>query len=210
MKGWILVNKKRMACLTAFENGAEDTIKRIKDLDKQGIDYIELMVPFSDPVAESPEIQKASKKALENGCTIEKVFNLLESIKDDIVSHIVLSFYANTAFKYGYERFSKRAKEVGISGFIVEDLPFEEREELKSVSDKEDIFFVTVLAKASDERLKTLIEAADGIICISPTFRMATSPEEFERAKKYILGLSTVPVLADEKMDCNNRYLVEI
>lgn len=202
--------KKRMACLTAFENGREDTALKIREFDKEGIDYIELMVPFSDPVAESPDIQKASKKALENGCTVEKVFDLIEELKGEIESDIILSFYANTAFKYGYDRFSERAAEAGISGFIVEDLPFEEREELKVYSDKEGIFLVTVLARASDERIRTLAEAADGLICISPSFRHAVDKDEFERVKGLVSEIARVPVLADTDMVFNSRYLVEI
>lgn len=199
-----------MAYLTAFENGAADTVEKIKALDNQGVDYIELMVPFSDPVAESPEIQKASLMAIENGCTVEKVFELLETLKSEIKGKIILSFYANTAFRYGYERFTKRAVEAGVSGFIVEDLPYEERDELKVVSDSFSIFLVTIIAKASDERLKMLSNAADGLICISPTFRQAVTEEEFNRVKKFVLSNSNAPVLADTDTDSNSRYLIEI
>ena len=73
--------KIRMACLTALEYSEKQTVDSILDLDKKGIDLIELLVPFSDPVAENPEIQDASLRALKNGCTIEKIFTMLDSIK---------------------------------------------------------------------------------------------------------------------------------
>ena len=71
-------NNAKMAYLTAFEYGKEDTMEKIKALDTQGVTYIELLVPFSDPVAENPEIQDASLRALQNGCTIEKIFDMLQ------------------------------------------------------------------------------------------------------------------------------------
>lgn len=200
----------KMAYLTAFENGEKDTISKIHKMQADGVNVIELLVPFSDPVAETPEIQAASVKALANGCTIERIFNMLETIKQDITAEIILSFYANTAYKYGYEAFCHRASETGVKGLIVEDMPFEERDELKDTANANGLYLVTIIARAGHERLLKLAKGADGLICISPSFNASASKEEFDSALKLICKNATCPIMAKLNCDEKGRYLISV
>ena len=204
--------KIRMACLTALEYSEKQTVDSIFDLDKKGIDLIELLVPFSDPVAENPEIQDASLRALKNGCTIEKIFTMLDGIKGKIDAKILLSFYANTAYRYGYNRFSERAAKAGVYGLIAEDMPFEEKKEMEPAAEANGLFVVNIIASKNSKRIKEIAQDAKELICISPSLTMSTDRGEFQHILEIIKDNTGVPVLTlDNKADNeNSRYLVSI
>ena len=202
-------NNAKMAYLTAFEYGKEDTMEKIKALDAQGVTYIELLVPFSDPVAENPEIQDASLRALQNGCTIEKIFDMLQELQGSLQAKIILSLYINTAFRYGYERFCKKAAECGVFGLIGEDLPFEERMELKTVANSYGLQVINILARCSEERTERIAQDAQGILCVSPSLNDAISEEDFDAIIARVKKLCSVPVLVKSNSAENSRFLVE-
>lgn len=95
-----------------------------------GADLIEIGIPFSDPVAEGGVIQEASMQALAKGVTTDKIFDMVESIRDKVNIPLVIMTYINPVFVYGYDSFFKRCQEVGITGLIVPDVPSEESEEM--------------------------------------------------------------------------------
>ena len=92
-----------------------------------GADLIELGIPFSDPVAEGPVIQKADSRALSAGTTTDGIFNMVENIRKFSDVPLALMTYANPVFSYGADRFIKKCRNVGVDGIIVPDVPFEER-----------------------------------------------------------------------------------
>lgn len=95
-------------------------------MDEAGADVIEIGVPFSDPLADGPTIQKAAQRSLEQGTTPDDVFQLVESIREDSEIPLVLMTYYNPVFRYGEERFVEAAAEAGADGVLVVDLPPEE------------------------------------------------------------------------------------
>jgi len=96
-----------------------------------GADLIELGIPFSDPTAEGPIIQDANRRALSGGVTTDSIFEMVARVKDSVKVPLLFMTYANVVFSYGTERFVKTAAEAGISGLILPDVPFEEREILR-------------------------------------------------------------------------------
>lgn len=190
------------------------TTEIIKALDVAGADIIELGIPFSDPLADGPTIQKSSETAIENGMTIEKLFEQLVNIRDETQIPIVLMGYLNPVIQYGVERFIKDAAKVGVDGFIFPDLPLIEfKREWEDLLKKEDLsfsFLVTPETEAS--RIVELDKNSSGFLYAvassSTTGSSKTSVVE-EKTKNYLNKLKELnldnPILAgfgikDKKM----------
>src|SRR4051812_20679437 len=95
-------------------------------LDRAGADVIEVGVPFSDPLADGPVIQRATERALAAGASLREVLALVERVRPRIAAPIVLFSYANPLFRLGLERFADRAAAAGVDGVLALDLPIEE------------------------------------------------------------------------------------
>lgn len=104
----------------------EVTESLVKVMEDAGADFIELQVPFSDPLADGPTIMRACEKALENGVKVKDAFELASRLTKQVKIPILFMAYYNTVFKYSTKRFCKDAKSVGISGLIIPDIPLEE------------------------------------------------------------------------------------
>ena len=114
--------------ITGGDPNITTTEKLLLALDKAGADIIEIGIPFSDPIAEGPIIEAATERALKQGCTSDKLFDLIQRV--EINAALIFVTYYNPIYAYGVEKFTARAKACGIDGLIVPDLPFEERDEL--------------------------------------------------------------------------------
>lgn len=112
--------------ITAGYPELESTVNLVLGFEKHGADMIELGMPFSDPLADGPTIQYSSDIAIGNGITIEKIMDMVSSIREKSDIPIILMGYMNPVFRYGIAKFCKRAKEVGVDGFILPDIPVEE------------------------------------------------------------------------------------
>ena len=110
---------------TAGYPNLDDTVKIISELEKNGADLIEIGIPFSDPVADGPVIQKSSEIALNNGMSVSLLFDQLKDIRKDISIPLILMSYLNPVMQYGIENFCKKCSEIGIDGTIIPDLPLE-------------------------------------------------------------------------------------
>ena len=121
-----------------------------------GCDLIEIGIPFSDPIAEGPVIQEANLRSLAQGTTTDKVFELTKKLSGRVDTPLVYMTYLNVLFKYGYDKFLQNAKDAGISGVIVPDLPYEEKDELQSVAEKYDIDVISLIAPTSEDRIKMI------------------------------------------------------
>ncbi len=155
-----------------FLTGGDPTLDVSKEIilqmQEQGADLIEIGIPFSDPIAEGPVIQEANERALAAGCTTDKLFDMLASIKDQIRVPLVFLTYVNPIFTYGPEKFMTRCNECGISGVIVPDLPFEEKGEIADVCKAHDIDMISLIAPTSNDRIKMIAKEATGYIyCVS-------------------------------------------
>ncbi len=134
------------------------------NMSKGGCDLIEVGIPFSDPIAEGAVIQNANIRALKNNVTTDDVFALVKEVSQQIETPIVYMTYLNVLFKYGYDRFLQNAKDSGVCGVIIPDLPFEEKNELADVAKNYDIEVVSLIAPTSEDRIKVIAKGAEGFI----------------------------------------------
>jgi tryptophan synthase alpha chain len=151
---------------TAGYPNLEDTVPVIQELVKNGVDLIEIGMPFSDPVADGPVIQHSSLVALQNGMSVHKLFEQLKDIRQSVTIPLILMGYINPVLQYGVEAFCKKCNEIGIDGLIIPDLPLSVyEEEYKSIFvayNLHNIFLIT--PQTSDERLRRIDEASSGFI----------------------------------------------
>ena len=141
-------NKKKafIAFITAGDPSLKTTEEVVLALEKSGADIVELGVPFSDPLADGPTIQAASQRALKKGITIDKILNLVKRLRKKTDIPIALMTYYNPVFHYNESKFICKAKDCGVDGLIIPDLPPEEGKELSLLASKNDIstiYFIT-------------------------------------------------------------------
>ena len=162
-------NKKAfIPFITGGDPSLDVTKKLILAMQEAGADLIEVGIPFSDPIAEGPVIQEADERALLAGCTLDKLFDAIKEVKDEIHIPMVFMTYANVVFSYGIERFCKRAAEVGMDGMILPDVPFEEKEEFASVAEKYGLDLISLVAPTSHEKISMIAKEAEGFVyCVS-------------------------------------------
>lgn len=151
---------------TAGFPNIDDTNVILEELQHNGVDFVEIGMPFSDPLADGPTIQASGLQALKNGMTIKKLFKQLRARKDTITIPIVLMGYLNPVLQYGMEDFLKDCKETGVSGVILPDLPlsvYEERyQDLFTKYDITNTMLVT--PETSDKRLEEINRLCSGFI----------------------------------------------
>ena len=162
-------NKKAfISFITCGDPNLETTEELLLTMEKGGVDLIELGIPFSDPTAEGPVIQGANSRALSTGVTTDKIFDMVRRVRPKLSVPLVFMTYANVVFSYGIERFVKTAAEVGMSGIILPDVPFEEKDEFAEICEQYGIDFISLIAPTSDERISTIAKEAKGFIyCVS-------------------------------------------
>jgi len=160
-------NKKAfIGFLTAGDPSLEKTEEFIVEMARAGAALIEIGIPFSDPIAEGPVIQSANVRALSapGGCTTDMVFDMVARVSRKVDVPLVFLTYLNPVFKYGYEAFCKKCNEVGISGIIIPDMPFEEHGELEPIAEKYDVDIISLIAPTSRERIRMIAGRAKGYI----------------------------------------------
>lgn len=160
-------NKKAfIGFLTAGDPTFEDSYNNIMAMVRAGADLIEIGIPFSDPIAEGVVIQNANVRALGNGMTTDRAFELAEKVRSQTDIPICFMTYLNPVYKYGYDRFFERCRQIGVDGLICPDMPFEEKHEASDVAKKYDISVISLIAPTSEERIKMIAEDAEGFIYI--------------------------------------------
>jgi tryptophan synthase alpha chain len=143
-----------------------DATKRfVSELEEAGADIIELGVPFSDPLADGPAIQRAHERALQKGITLKKVIALVKEIRQSSQIPIILMTYYNPIFKLGVETFIKEAADSGVDGVIIPDLIPDEAHDLIAFARKYKIDTIFLLAPTSTlERIKKVVKVSTGFI----------------------------------------------
>lgn len=143
-----------------------DTVQIIQDLEKNGVDLIEIGLPFSDPLADGPTIQASSTAALHNGMTTQILFDQLKDIRKTVSIPLIIMGYFNPMLQYGVEAFCAKCAEIGIDGLIIPDLPVDVyADEYKATFDKYgliNIFLIT--PQTSDERIRFIDSVSSGFI----------------------------------------------
>ncbi len=157
--------------ITAGDPNLEVTKSLVLELEKRGADMVELGVPFSDPIADGPVIQKSSQRALKKRISLLKILELVRQLRQKTTIPLVLMGYYNPIFKFGEAEFVKRFSQVGLDGLIVADLPPEEANDLKKEADKNSLDIIFLLTPvSSEERIKLVSASSTGFIyCVSYT-----------------------------------------
>jgi tryptophan synthase alpha chain len=156
-----------------------------------GAEVIELGVPFSDPVADGPVIQRASERALKNGVSLEDVLGLVAEIRRESDAGLIVFTYFNPVLRMGMEKFAARAADTGVDGALITDLPVEEAGEYLRHLRKRSLATIFLAAPTStDERLKAIAEASRGFVyAVSRTGVTGASKELSEDAKRLVRRL---------------------
>jgi len=151
--------------VTAGDPDLERTAGILTALDRAGADVLEVGVPFSDPLADGPVIQRATERALASGTTLKSVLDLLDRVRQGITAPIVVFSYANPILRMGAEAFADRARAAGVDGVLVLDLPIEEADEFRSLMASRGIDTILLLSPTTtDERLRKAASLGSGFL----------------------------------------------
>ena len=158
--------KAFVAYVMAGDPNYETSLELVKGLPGAGVDIIELGLPFTDPMADGSTIQLAGQRALEGGMTLDKTLKIERELrKDDNTTPIVMMGYYNPIYSRGVETFLKQAKEAGIDGLIIVDLPPEEDVELCIPAQKAGLNFIRLATPTTDgKRLPTVLQNTSGFV----------------------------------------------
>jgi len=166
---------------TAGYPNLNDTIDIILKLQESGVDMIEIGLPFSDPLADGPTIQKSSTQAIKNGMNTDLLFNQLEGIRDKISIPLIIMGYFNPILQFGVEKFCKKCNEVGIDGLIIPDLPIDYYEEnYKEMFERHELYNMFLIApQTSDKRIQKIDSISDGFIYMVSSSSITGSKDSF-------------------------------
>jgi tryptophan synthase alpha chain len=143
-----------------------DTLQIIQELENNGVDMIEIGLPFSDPLADGPTIQASSTQALYNGMTPQILFEQLANIRKTVSIPLIIMGYFNPMLQYGMENFCKKCAEIGIDGLIIPDLPVDVyANEFKAIFEQYGLINVFLITpQTSEERIRFIDSVSDGFI----------------------------------------------
>ena len=165
---------------------ADNTANVIRTLEKNGVDMIEIGIPFSDPMADGVVIQNAATQALRNGMSLRLLFEQLKDIRKTVKIPLLLMGYLNPVMQYGFDNFCKSCNECGIDGCIIPDLPFEDYlNDFKPVADKYDVKVIMLITpETSDERIRFIDEHTDGFIYMVSSASTTGAQNSFDEQKR--------------------------
>ena len=161
----------------------DDTVKIIKELDKSQVDMIEIGLPFSDPLADGPTIQKSSEKALSNGMTTNLLFDQLKDLRKISDIPVVIMGYFNPILQYGIEKFCSNCKDVGIDGLIIPDLPadiFKKNYKIIFEKYKLNMMFL-ITPQTSNERINLIDDLSKGFIYMVSSYSVTGAKDSFDK-----------------------------
>ena len=179
-------NKKKNLLSIYFTAGfpdINDTLKIIKELDKSQVDMIEIGLPFSDPLADGPTIQKSSEKALSNGMTTNLLFDQMKDLRKISDIPVVIMGYFNPILQYGIEKFCSNCKDVGIDGLIIPDLPadiFKKNYKIIFEKYKLNMMFL-ITPQTSNERINLIDDLSKGFIYMVSSYSVTGAKDSFDK-----------------------------
>lgn len=152
--------------VTAGDPSLEKTEEFVLAMEKAGADLIEIGIPFSDPIAEGVVIQEADIRSLSAGTTTDQIFDMVRDLRTKTDMPLVFMGYLNPVFHYGYEKFFTKCEEVGISGIIIPDMPYEEKGECAGIAAAHGVDVISMIAPTSEERIRTIASEAKGFLYV--------------------------------------------
>lgn len=158
----------------------------IEILENNGVNMVEIGIPFSDPMADGTVIQHAATKALKNGMSLRNLFFQLKNIRNSVNIPLILMGYLNPIIQYGFENFCKECQLIGIDGAIIPDLPFKEYvEEYKEIADKYEIKIIMLITpETSEERIRLIDAHTDGFIYMVSSASTTGTQKDFDEKKQ--------------------------
>lgn len=169
----------------------DKTVSLVKTMAEIGVDFIELQIPFSDPLADGPTIMKACEEALRKGVKVKDAFKLVSALSKQINIPLLFMVYYNTVFKYGTKRFCQDAKKVGISGLIIPDIPLEEEQQEHFIKycQEAGLKNIRVFSPVSTvDRLKKNAKVANGFVYCTARQGITGAKGRLDRKIKNYLG----------------------
>lgn len=188
-------------CTAGFPH-LDDTVGVLHSLQNHGADMVEIGMPYSDPLADGPVIQQSNMVALQNGITIQKLFDQLKDCRKNFHLPLILMGYLNPVLQFGIEQFCKQAKEIGVDGIILPDLPIYEFEnEYKKHFKHNDLQFIFLITpETSEERIRKIDDLSEGFIYAVSSSSTTGNNKEIGDQKSYFLKL--------QRMNLQNPILV--
>lgn len=165
----------------------DSTANIIEILEKNQIDFVEVGIPFTDPMADGPVIQDAATKSLRNGTTLSKIFaQVKEARRHGVKMPLILMGYLNPIYHMGYEEFFRNCKEADVDGVIIPDLPFNDYlQEVKPIADSYNIRIIMLITpETSDERIHFIDDHTDGFIYMVSSAATTGAQKEFDQKKQ--------------------------
>lgn len=155
--------------VVAGDPSLDVTADLVVTMAEAGADAIELGIPYSDPVADGPVIQRAGKRALTGGVTLEAIFTAVRAIRKRTEVPLIFMVYMNCILQYGVEKFARQCKEFGVDGLIVPDMPLEESDELRHATADADLAVILLVTPATPkERMVRITQASRGFVyCVA-------------------------------------------
>ncbi len=195
-------NKKMLSIyFTAGFPALEDTVPIIKELEKSGVDMVEIGLPFSDPLADGPVIQQSSMLAIKNGMTTAKLFEQLKEIRPAVKIPLIIMGYFNPVLQFGVEAFCKKCSEVGIDGLIIPDLPVNVfHEKYQAVFKKYNLINIFLITpQTTEERIRYIDSISEGFIYMVSSASTTGAKKSFgDQEESYFKRIASMKLISDQ------------
>lgn len=154
--------------ITCGDPDLQATMRLVLALERMGAAIVELGIPYSDPLADGPVIQRASQRALRNHINIDNIFDMISKLREQSEIPLIFLVYYNLVFRYGIDRFLENCMKNGIDGLVIPDLPLEERQGLYEQMNAYSIDLIPMVAPTSENRIREIVQLGSGFVyCIS-------------------------------------------
>ena len=190
-------NKKENILSIYFTAGfpkLEDTVPTMECLQKNGVDMLEIGIPFSDPMADGVVIQNSGHQALQNGMSLNVLFSQLADIRNSVHIPLIMMGYLNPVMQYGFEKFCMECNRVGIDGMIIPDLPMSDYlNEYKPVAEKYGLEFIFLITpETSDERIREIDDNTNGFIYMVSSAATTGTQSSFDAQTGYFNRINSM------------------
>lgn len=171
-----------------------DTVAVLGALQANGIDLVEIGIPFSDPMADGVVIQESGHQALQNGMNLRLLFQQLTGIRSTISIPLVMMGYLNPILQFGFRHFCSECSRVGVDGMIIPDLPMDDYlSEYKAIAEEFGLKFIFLITpETSDQRIKTIDEQTDGFIYMVSSAAVTGTQQSFDSREAYFKRIESM------------------
>ena len=172
----------------------QDTVPTLEILQKNGVDLVEIGIPFSDPMADGVVIQQSGQTALKNGMSIRELFSQLTDVRKSVDIPLVMMGYLNPIMQFGFEEFCQECQRVGVDGMIIPDLPMSDYlAEYKSIAAKYELEFIFLITpETSEERIREIDGNTNGFIYMVSSAAVTGTQSSFEKQTAYFNRINSM------------------